>query len=374
MKKISLSIFILLIACLFAQEAEKPKYPVIKPTATMFLYYRYDLDTLSTPKGYNKFDVSRAYLGVKVDISEKFKAQVVYDAYDGSRLNDIGKSGKIDTIKPGDTIVDVKSSVVNGFVMGVLKNAFLQCTPSKIAGLSAEIGLLNLPWVPYDEKIWKFRFVEKSFADAEGLMTSTDLGARVRYIAHIIPAEGKMPLNPVDIDAALVNGEGWNKPVEPNKFKDVHLRLTLSPPVEGPLSGLKLTGFYATGKKDENFEKNRLVGQLSFEYSLLTLGLQCLTAKDSTKKSLGFSANTVLDFGKLMTKKSFGIFGRYDHFDTHTGLPEAEQKHSSRIIIGLFKEHAKGVRCALNYQSRTLEYLTGDKSWGALFLNLLVGI
>jgi hypothetical protein len=288
-------------------------------------YYEYIMAP-DANENYNKFDIGRVYFGAKGDLSKNVGARVTYEI---KRLSD-------------------------GYINIYLKYCYLELKEF-FPGFKVLFGQAGLPWVPFEEKLWGFRYVQKVMPDLGGKLTSTDLGLSVIY---------KFPGGYGEFHGAGVNGTGYHA-VENNKYKDVHGRLTITPmPKSDFLKGLKISGFASYGFiVDEDVTRQRLITNLFYKYDFLSLGGTILWTRDDepdslgavvdTTKSTGYSAYCTINFGKLMQKKyNYGIFARYDNFDPNT---DVNDNGWTKIIVGFFHEIIKGTRIGVDLQQKSYE-------------------
>lgn len=97
------------------------------------------------------------------------------------------------------------------------KNAYLQAKFSPAFALRA--GVADLPWVPYVEDLYGYRYVENVLTDRSHYATSADLG---------LHALGKFNDGMFDYQLSVVNGGGYHD-VKRSKTADVSGRLGIHP-------------------------------------------------------------------------------------------------------------------------------------------------
>jgi len=297
---------------------EKPAYPLIKPGATMFLYYSYTLDPLvdTVGKDFNCFDVTRTYLNLTAELNEYYKARLTLDS---KRFTD--------------------------FLEVFVKYAWVEANFPLFSGTSKLrmlFGEIELPFLgPIEEKIWGFRVLGPPFADKEKKLSTTDFGLRTALA---------IPKGYGEIDLALTNGEGYSKP-EVNEFKNLESRLSIVPFNNiKQLSKFKLHGFYSLGKKNISYEYNRKIIMATYESDYFTFGGQYLIAEDSTKESAGFSGFLVLKSGAILTKNDqWGLLARIDRFTPDKGAV-GDASHTF-AVFGFYVNLNKNLRWILDYQT-----------------------
>lgn len=152
-----------------------------------FLQYSYNLS--ENTEDYNSFDVTRLYLNFKVSLSENIKVRATTD-------------------------ILRQSEAINLIVK------YIYIRYEKLFSIiNLKAGLIDTPWIGYEEKIWEFRVVSPVFLDLEKRLNSADLGIEINT---------KLPENYGEIVISTINGEGYKKP-EINKFKDIQTRITIVP-------------------------------------------------------------------------------------------------------------------------------------------------
>jgi hypothetical protein len=186
-----------------------------------FLNYRFELT--DGQDNFNTFDVTRTYVFASVKPMDHVRFRVTLDA--PARETVVKGSGATTEVTQNAGKLDV-----------IVKHAFVELYEVGTPGLSIKFGQQDLPWVPFEEKQWTYRFQGPVLADREGYLSSTDLGIGASYV---------LPSKQFEGHASLVNGETFGKP-EVSKHKDVHARLTVRPIAS--LSGLGMHVFYSEGR------------------------------------------------------------------------------------------------------------------------------
>ena len=129
------------------------------------------------PNGTN-FDIKRFYIGIDHKFNDTFSANITTDFnYDSGPA---------------------------GATQLYIKKAYLQAKLSD--ALTFRLGSADLPWIPFVEDIYGYRYVEYVMIDRDKFGTSADWG---------VHALGKLPLgNMVTLNYAFaaINGQGYKKP------------------------------------------------------------------------------------------------------------------------------------------------------------------
>lgn len=98
-----------------------------------------------------------------------------------------------------------------------MKNAFLQATLSR--AFWVRLGEANLPWVPFDEGVYGYRYVENTLIDRLHFGTSADWGL------HVGGQLTDLGAGMLSYRLSAVNGAGYKNPTR-TKSMDVEGRLT----------------------------------------------------------------------------------------------------------------------------------------------------
>ncbi len=287
----------------FSQDTSEEFKPNGKPLALIFTNFHTDFMDNST---YPAFEITRAYLGYEYHFSPEWYAKIVYDVGD-----------------PG-----VGKHQLSAF----LKNAYFQYSNNRF---TAYFGMIATTQFKVSEKIWGYRYIEKSFQDAYGFNASADLGFNIEYkFSDFISA-----------DFSVTNGEGYKKiqgdsllrpgaGITINPVKNVTARI-YADYMGNDIKQQSLATFLAyTGKKliagaEYNYQKNvdMTEGQDMYGTSFF------LTYKPSAKIKL---------------------FGRFDDLNSSTLTGENQpwqiDGDGQLIIAGIEYSPVKGVKLAPNYR------------------------
>lgn len=163
---------------------------IFKPSGNIILRSFFDYsNNFGTADKESGFDITRAFLGYKYQLTPTLSGQVIID----------GASGRTSSNK-----LEV-----------YLRNAFINW---KDKGFDINLGLIGLLQFNLQEEYWKHRYVLKSFQDLNKMGHSVDLGATIKY-----------KFNPfISADVSLTNGEGY-KNISKNNSTRYAAGLTLNP-------------------------------------------------------------------------------------------------------------------------------------------------
>lgn len=221
-------------------------------------------------------DVKRVYISVDHRFNEVFSADVTTDASYSSGA---------------------------GNVSLFAKKAYLEAKLSDALALSA--GSNSLPWAPYVESLYGFRYVEKTLIDRAGVGTTTDWGAH---------AGGKLADGLLGYQLSVVNGGGYKNPSRSSGM-DVEGRVNLA------WQGLNLGLGGYSGKLGKAVEgapalhrAERFNVVLAYVQPAYRIGVDYFSAKNWTAVTsvAADKADGVSYFGSLTLLPKTTLFGRYD--------------------------------------------------------------
>jgi len=275
-----------------AQVADQPDdTPSIKLGATILTNYTYQtapqiVDTDGNSVNKSSFDVTRGFINVTGNINHMLTFRLTPDVV---RDTSVGSS-------------------VNGSLVFRLTYAYLQANLDDWLprGSYGRFGAQQTPYIDYTESIYRYRFQGTTFAERAGYLALSDFGASF----HL-----SLPSDYGEVHVGVFNGESVNRP-EVNNAKAFMVRGTIRPFAKSPtmLRGLRATGFVDGDSYVMNGERQRLIGQVTFEHEVVNAGFEYLDAKDQP------SAKVAVVEGKgysiwATPKSRIGWEGliRYDH-------------------------------------------------------------
>jgi hypothetical protein len=299
-----------------AVNANKPKPSWADNTQVSGRMY-YDLTNINQEKDGAKvapsgtgFDIKRFYLGVDHKFNDTFSANLT---------------------------TDVAYVAADGLTQVYIKKAYLQAKVNDL--LTIRLGSADLPWVPFAEEVYGYRFVETTIADRDKSATSADWG---------VHALGKVGI--FNYAVALVNGNGYKNPSR-SKTLDIEGRVSTS------MNGFTVGVGGYEGKLGKDVEgvatfhtANRFDALASYANPHFRVGVEYFAAKDwanvltaPADKSSGTSV-----FGNFNFTPQISVFGRYDWVKPSQTINSAEK--DGYYNIGLNWEPVKIVDLALVYK------------------------
>ena len=267
------------------------------------------------------FDIKRFYVGIDHKFNDVFSANVTTDfTFDsGSGVNQV-----------------------------FIKKAYLQAKVSD--ALVFRIGSTDMPWIPFVEDIYGYRYVENTTADRLKLGNSADWGA---HVSGTLPVFDGAKLN---YALSVVNGAGYKKA---NLFR------TNGPDFEGRVS-LNVDDFVFgaggyIGKLGvqfggaEHHEASRLDAIAAWTPKDIRIGAEVLVADNFL--SVGNAGQRDQDtgvsgFASWMFVPEWSVFGRYDYTERDLlALPATHHKTPDDYFnVGLEWNPVKIIDLSLVYK------------------------
>jgi gas vesicle protein len=241
-----------------------------------------------SPNGFN-FDIKRLYLSVDHKFSDVWSADITTDF-----------------------LYDYASQATQLYI----KKAYLQAKVSP--EFIVQAGAADMPWVPFVEDVYGYRWIENVLIDRTRFGTSTDWGAH---------ALGTFPLGPttVSYNLAVVNGMGYKRPgfvggVNRSEGMDFEGRANIN--YEGFVAAI---GGY-DGKLGQEFDDGSIVfhdavrfdALMAYSNKWFKLGGEYMwanadvSASEITSSKPSDDSNSYSIFGNINVAPKVSIFGRYD--------------------------------------------------------------
>jgi hypothetical protein len=329
--------------------------------------------TNKNENGFN-YDIKRFYISIDHKFNDVFSANVTTDfTYDNATITIPAVPAKTITIPatgatgstgiactpvaPAKTCsITIPGVAAQTFVTGdktgqlYLKKAYLQAKLSD--ALIFRVGSADLPWVPFVEGIYGYRYVENVLIDRTKFGTSADWGV---HVLGALPASPKLTVN---YQISAVNGLGYKQPAmgtfNRSTTMDVEGRLSatydkratlaiggyvgkLGNAIQGVSTPNTATRFDALAAYvDPRF-------RVGVEYFYANAWNDVTKAKSAANRSEGVSV-----FGSYNFTPQISVFGRYDwERPTET---TAGKVHDDYFNIGASYEPTKIVDFALVYK------------------------
>ena len=275
------------------------------------------------------------------------------DGFDIKRFY-VGIDHKFNDTFSGNITTDFQYSSAIGATELYIKKAYLQAKISD--ALVVRAGSTDLPWVPFVEDVYGYRYVENTLIDRTKFGTSADWG---------VHASGK--LGPIfSYAVAVVNGAGYKNP---SRGKGMDVEGRLSAQVDNLIFAV---GGY-TGKLGKEVQgspvrhtASRFDALAAYKTKTYRVGVEYFSTKDwnnvttaASDKADGYSV-----FGSYAFNDKFSAFGRYDYVKPNKDT--ASSKKDGSYNIGLTYSPAKIVDFSLAYKHDKVENGTLSTSNGVI--------
>ncbi len=270
-------------------------------------------DDVKTAASGTGIDVKRFYLGATHNFDKVWSVNVTTD------FNYVSADSK--------TQVFIKKA----FVQAKLSDAFI-----------GRLGSADLPWVPYVEDLYAYRFVELILIDRLKFGTSADWG---------VHGGGKVNDGTVNYAVSVINGAGYKNPTR-SKQMDVEGRIGFM-----PVAGLTFAAGFYSGKLGKDVQgvttqhtANRFDALATYVNSNLRVGAEYFQAKDwnqvvtvASDKADGYSVWASYNF-----QPQWGVFVRGDSAKTSKDLkPNLKDEY---FHAGLVHHPRKNIDVAFVYK------------------------
>lgn len=277
------------------------------------------------------FDVKRFYLGVDHKFNDTYSANLTLD------FNYVSNDGE---------------------TQAFIKKAYLQAKYSD--ALTIRLGSADLPWVPFVEDLYGYRYIENTVIDRDKFGTSADWG---------IHALGKLgPNGALSYQVSVIDGAGYKAPLR-SKGMDVEARLSYK---VGDVT-LGIGGYRGKlGKDIENtvpvvrHTASRFDAVAAYTTKTVRLGVEYFSAEDwnnvttiASDKADGWSV-----FGSYKWDEKWSVFGRYDTVSPRKTTNSAMD--DDYFNVGVSYSPTKIVDLALVYKRDKIDNGTFSTSNGTI--------
>jgi hypothetical protein len=267
---------------------------------------------------------------------------------------------KFNNVLSGNITTDIDSvASTSGSLVGkglYVKKAYLQAKFSP--AFTVRVGSSDLPWVPYAEGIYGYRYIEPVMVDRTKFGTSADWG---------VHAFGDLAGGLISYDVAAIDGGGYRDP----KFSNT---IDLEGRISAKYKGFNLGVGGYTGRLGKDVDggpvalhtATRLNALAAYKDSRLTIGGEYFWAKNWTQvtavpedEAEGWSV-----FGSYNVVPRVSVFGRYDAVKPRQLTnPALTDRYFNG---GVQYEAFKNVNLALVYKREKVENGTINTSNGTI--------
>lgn len=287
----------------FSQEKSEDFKPNGKPLALIFTNFHSDFTDGETLPF---FEITRAYLGYEYNFSKQWYAKTTLDVGDP-------EAGKHQ-------------------MAAFLKNAYMEFTNNNF---SASFGLISTTQFKVSEKIWGYRYIEKSFQDAYKFNSSADLGFNLDYQFTDF----------VSADFSVLNGEGYKK-LQADNFLRPGIGVTVN-----PVKSITARVFADYMGKD--VKQQSLATFLAYTGKSLVLGAE-YNYQQNYGMVEGQDIYGTSFFVTFQPSEKIKLFGRFDDLKSKVLAGETEpwqiNKDGQLIMAGIEYAPVKGVKLAPNFR------------------------
>jgi hypothetical protein len=150
-----------------------------------------------TAQSGTNFDIKRMYLSVDHKFNDIYSFNVTTDfTFDNNSNSPSGAASPTNNEAGGaNTAAGIKSTQL------YLKKAYLQAHYAD--AFNVRLGAADMPWIPFVEGIYGYRYVEQTLIDRTKFGTSSDWGV------HVF---GNLFANIVGYQVSVIDGEGYKQP------------------------------------------------------------------------------------------------------------------------------------------------------------------
>jgi len=255
-----------------------------------------------------------------------------------------GVTHVFDSMWSANINTDSAFSSATGATSVFIKTAYVQAKFSPEA--IVQLGSANEPWIPFDEDLYTYRYVENTLIDRLHFGNSADWGV------HFLGTNGMVSYN-----FAAVNGGGYKNPTR-SKGMDFEGRVSIE-----PTKGLTFAVGGYTGKLGKDVEGTPALRTASRYDALVNYATKEFEfgAEWFSESDWGFTGSTSSDSGDgyaLFGKVALGdannwLFGRWDNDKTSKKLhPDLKESYFN---LGWEYVAIKGVNLALVYKYDHIE-------------------
>jgi len=277
----------------------------------------------TTFKGYS-FDIKRFYIGIDHKFDDMWSANITTDfTYDS---NSSAKATQL-----------------------YIKKAYLDAHIDD--ALDVKLGSTDLPWIPFAEGVYGYRYVENTLIDRTKIGTSADWGVHL---------SGKFADGMFSYAISAINGAGYKAPPGPGngvKFKSIDVEGRVSANIDDFVVAV---GGY-TGKLGKDMElaspapshtATRFNALAAYKTKEITAGVEYFSANDwnsvtssTTDKEQGWSG-----FASYKFDPQWAIFGRYDSVNEKLAQPSVNKPDDTYYNAGIEWSPTKIVSLSLVYK------------------------
>jgi hypothetical protein len=307
-KKLSFTILVIFFSLnIYTQDTNKGDI-----FSTIFWNYNTDLSSESSKK--NSFEVKRVYLGYKFKIDDKISAKVTFD---------IGKNSA-----GSDYTAFLKTAQIDWSLKDNFKLSF---------------GMIGNKQFKYQESIWGYRYLYKTFQDENKFGSSADLG---------VNGEIKVSKN-LKMNLFMLNGEGYKNIQDDDGYMKIGGNL-----IYEISNGLSLKLYYDSEPGNDEFNVTNVGYFIGYDKNKTRVGLEynkINNAKSYNSPSLDNNLSGFSGYISQNFSENSSVFFRYDSLESNIVSGSSEPWNSGKdgklMILGYEHVVTKGFKLNLNYRN-----------------------
>ncbi len=265
---------------------------------------------------------------------------------DGKRFY-LGINHTFDSMWSANLTTDFKYISNDAATQLYVKKAYLQAKFSDAAVL--RIGSADLPWIPFAEHMYGYRYVENVLIDRLKFGTSADWGFHLK---------GKFINNRVQYAVSVINGNGYKNPSR-SKTMDIEGRISAT-----PIKNLTLAAGFYNGKLGQDTQiasaKNtasRVNLLADYHLAMFNVGGSYFSATNYSKTAVKTGPSDKSDgyslWGTIKPTGKVAIFARYDSSNPSKDIkPNLKDTYYN---VGVSYTARKNVDLALVYKHDKVE-------------------
>ena len=280
--------------------------------STIFWNYNTDLSSGATKK--NSFEVKRVYLGYKFKINDKISSKVTFD---------IGKNSAGSNYTAFLKTAQIDWSLKNNFKLS--------------------FGMIGNKQFKYQESIWGYRYMYKTFQDENKFGSSADLG---------VNGEIKVSEN-LKINLFVLNGEGYKNIQDDDGYMKIGGNL-----IYEISNGLSLKLYYDSEPGNDEFNVTNVGYFIGYDKNKTRVGLEYNKINNAKSYNSPFLDNNLSGFSGYISQnfsENSSLFFRYDSLESNIVSGSSEPWNSGKdgklMILGFEHVVTKGFKLNLNYRN-----------------------
>ena len=280
--------------------------------STIFWNYNADLSSDASKK--NSFEVKRVYLGYKFKIDDKISAKVTFD---------IGKNSA-----GSDYTAFLKTAQIDWSLKDNFKLSF---------------GMIGNKQFKYQESIWGYRYLYKTFQDENKFGSSADLG---------VNGEIKVSEN-LKMNLFMLNGEGYKNIQDDDGYMKIGGNL-----IYEISNGLSLKLYYDSEPGNDEFNVTNVGYFIGYDKNKTRVGLEYNKINNAKSYNSPFLDNNLSGFSGYISQnfsENSSLFFRYDSLESNIVSGSSEPWNSGKdgklMILGFEHVVTKGFKLNLNYRN-----------------------